>query len=120
MHERAWVVATLLLGTTCKHRELTVLRRDFGHNKASARPARQTTGVHSHSVLYARQEGLPDWLAVLQHELGGDEFDGRDDLLMLSAVLDEFDTVVAGALLGHGTLLPVHWQSLLGELEHTR
>jgi hypothetical protein len=37
---------------------------------------------------------------VLQHELGGDEFDGRDDLLMLSAVLDELDTVVAGALLG--------------------
>lgn len=76
--------------------------------------------MRSHSVLYARQEGLPDWLAVLQHELGGDEFDGRDDLLMLSAVLDELDTVVVGMLLGHGTLLPVHWQSLLGEFEHTR
>ncbi len=25
----------------------------------------------SHSVTYARQTVLPDWLAVMQHELGG-------------------------------------------------
>jgi hypothetical protein len=39
--------------------------------------------VRSHSVIYARQAGLPTWLFVLQHELGSKVFDGRDDLLML-------------------------------------
>ncbi|HEY7934884.1 MAG TPA: hypothetical protein VID48_13780 [Solirubrobacteraceae bacterium] len=39
---------------------------------------------------------------------------------MLSAVLDELHTIVAGVLLGHGTLSPFHWRSLLWEFEHTR
>lgn len=55
-----------------------------------------------HSVTYARQTALPDWLAVMQHELGGGGLHGRDDLLMLSAVLHELDTVLTGALMGHG------------------
>jgi hypothetical protein len=76
--------------------------------------------MRSHSVLYAYQAALPDWLAVLQHELGSESFDGRDDLLMISAVLDELDTVVAGGVRGHGMLLRPHWQSLLSELDHTR
>lgn len=75
--------------------------------------------MRSHSVMYARQAALPDWLFVFQHELGSKLFDGRDDLLMLSAVLDELDTVVAGVQLGHGTLARPHWQSLLAELDHT-
>ena len=50
--------------------------------------------MRSHSVVYAHQAALPDWLAVLQHELGSKSFDGRNDLLMVSAVLDELDTVV--------------------------
>jgi hypothetical protein len=75
--------------------------------------------VRSHSVIYARQAGLPTWLFVLQHELGSKVFDGRDDLLMLSAVLDELDTVVAGVQRGHGTLRLPHWQSLLDEIDHT-
>jgi hypothetical protein len=76
--------------------------------------------VRSHSVIYARQAALPDWLAVLQHELGSKDLDGRADLLMISAVLDELDTVVDGAIRGHGTLARPHWQSLLAELDHTR
>jgi len=75
--------------------------------------------MRSHSVIYARQAGLPDWLFVLQHELGSKVFDGRDDLLMLSAVLDELDTMVAGVQRGHGTLVRPHWQSLLAEIDHT-
>jgi hypothetical protein len=76
--------------------------------------------VRSHSVTYARQAALPDWLFTFQHELGSKVFDGRDDLLMLSAVLDELDTVVAGVQRGHGTLARPHWQSLLAEFDHTR
>ncbi len=76
--------------------------------------------MRSHSVMYARQAALPDWLFVFQHELGSKLFDGRDDLLMLSAVLDELDTVVAGVQHGHGTLARPHWQSLLAELDHTK
>lgn len=76
--------------------------------------------MRSHSVMYARQAALPDWLFALQHELGSKVFDGRRDLLMLSAVLDELDTVVAGLQRGHGTLGRPHWQSLLAELGHTR
>jgi hypothetical protein len=69
--------------------------------------------------MYARQAALPDWLFVFQHELESKVFDGRDDLLMLSAVLDELDTVVAGVQRRHGTLARPHWQSLLAELDHT-
>jgi hypothetical protein len=72
-----------------------------------------------HSVMYARQAALPDWLFVFQHELGSKQFDGRDDLLMLSAVLDELDTVVTGVQRDHGTPARLHWQSLLAELDHT-
>lgn len=74
--------------------------------------------MRSHSVFYARQAALPDWLFAFQHELGSKTFDGRDDLLMLSALLDEVDTVVAGVQRGHGTLRPEHWRSLLAEFDH--
>jgi hypothetical protein len=30
--------------------------------------------MRSHSVVYAHQAALPDWLAVLQHELGSKSF----------------------------------------------
>jgi hypothetical protein len=76
--------------------------------------------MRSHSVVYARQAELPNWLCAFQHELGTKMFDGRDDLLMLSAVLDELDTVVAGLQRHHGTLARPHWHSLLAELDHTR
>ena len=75
--------------------------------------------MRSHDVMYVQQAELPDWLFVLQHELGSKVFDGRDDLLMLSAVLDELDTVVAGVQRGHGTLVRPHWQSLVAEMDHT-
>lgn len=75
--------------------------------------------MRSHSVMYARQATLPDWLFVFQHELESKLFDGRDDLLMLSAVLDELDTVATGVQRGHGTLARPHWQSLVAELDHT-
>jgi hypothetical protein len=75
--------------------------------------------MRSHSVVYALQASLPDWLFAFQHELGSNAFDGRDDLLMLSAVLDELDAVVVGVKRGHGTPARPHWHSLLAELDHT-
>jgi hypothetical protein len=86
-------------------------------------PGRLTASVpdvRSHSLTYSRQSAMDDWLGVFQHQLAGRGDDGRDDLLMPSAVLEELEGLVRGADAGLDPPNQFHWKALRDELASTQ